>query len=640
MRTCFLPFLLPLVFMFSCGQKAAQEGELPPPNVVWINVEDISPALGCYGDPNAKTPNLDRLAQEGVLFRQAFATAPICAPSRSSFITGVYSTAMGTQHLRSEIPRPGFLKTLPEHLKPLGYFCTNHGKTDWNFNPEGVFDYWEQDLAPWRNRPEGKPFFSMFVAGNTHEGPGNRREVYQRVVEGMPAGLFHAPDSFPVPPIFPANDTFRGIFARYYDLISQMDITIGQILQNLEADGLKDNTIVFFFSDHGFGLPRYKRYLHRTGTQVPLLVYAPPAYKDWLPVPPGQETNQLVSLVDLVPSVLNMLGIERPSYVQGSAFLGLQPDAPREHVFLERSRADDLFDMSRAITDGRYFYVRNYMPYLPYTRSGRIQADAPDKEGYRELARLKASGDLPVHLAGLFQAKPTEELYDLQADPYELNNIANVPEMAGVKDRLAGQLLQWSVQTRDLGFLPEAEYMRLSAGQNISPYELGQNFPITEAMEAATLVGTTDEQAVLSAIANPEGAVAYWGVIASRSLPATSAPMEAALRAALSHDSPSVRIAAAEALAIAGKNVSETEAALAVLQQELAAPQPWLALQAARSLVEIGPRAKPLLPAMLQTQQAYMNTSGNGGRYKDGNYSSFIGWALEKAIENAGGKPY
>jgi N-sulfoglucosamine sulfohydrolase len=633
-KTCFflcLAFLNPL---FSCKQTKEVSQPLPQPNIVWINVEDINPALGCYGDPNAFTPNLDRLASEGILYENAYSTAPICAPSRSSFVTGVYSTSMGTQHLRSVVERPEFIKTLPEILKDAGYFVTNYGKTDWNFSAEGVFDLREQTYDPWRKRPDGKPFYSTFVIGGTHEGAANREEVYVQRIDGLPLDKYHDPAGFPVPGMYPNTPYFQKMWARYYDLISRMDIDVGQIIQNLEDDGLKDETIIFFFSDHGFGMPRYKRYMYRSGIHVPLIVYLPPKYRPWAKTEIGESTTDLVSLVDLVPSVLNMLGMGKPEYMHGQAFLGTQPEPAREYVYGERSRADDLFEMSRAVMDDRYIYIRNYMPYLPYIRNGVIQGG--QKDSYRELLRMKATGELPESMARLFDSKPIEELYDLKNDPFEIQNIAADPRFADVKARLGKALLNWSKETRDVGFLPEAEYMIRSEGS--TPYELAQNrqtYDLEQIMEAASLVGRNDVQMIEEKLSSNEAGARYWAIIASRSLDGASKTLVELLKKTLNDESPSVQIAAAEALCAFGF----CDEAFVVLKSQVLDDRPWVALQAARSIVEIGAKAKPLVPHLYAAQKKYLSGPGGQRKYKDFEYSSFIGWALETALENCGEKP-
>jgi N-sulfoglucosamine sulfohydrolase len=340
-----LLLILPEVFLFS--RCSYEQEKSDSPNILWIVTEDISPALGCYGDEYAKTPNLDELAGRGIRYDYAYATAPICAPSRSSLITGLYATSLGTQHLRTEVKKPDYIKTFPVHLKEAGYFVTNYGKTDYNFDPEGIWDYWEQDLFPWRKRKGNQPFFSFLNIGSTHEGPGNNEAAYQRAVEDLPDSLFHDPEKANLPPYFPDTPEMRRIWAQYYDLVSDMDVQAGEILQGLQEDGLMENTIIFFFSDHGFGLPRYKRWLYRTGLQVPLIIYIPPAYRAFCSFRAGSGSEDLVSFVDFAPTVLNLAGIKVPAYMQGKKFLGDSVDRPRKYVFGARSRADDMYEVSR-----------------------------------------------------------------------------------------------------------------------------------------------------------------------------------------------------------------------------------------------------------------------------------------------------
>ncbi|MCC5932363.1 MAG: sulfatase-like hydrolase/transferase [Cyclobacteriaceae bacterium] len=624
-------------FIVSGCHSNKEKNSVTQPNIIWINVEDINPALGCYGDPNAITPNLDKLASEGIVYKNAYSTAPICAPSRSSFVTGVYSTSMGTQHLRSRIDKPDFIKTLPEHLKDAGYFVTNYAKTDWNFSADGVFDYWKQDLAPWRHRPVDKPFYSTFVIGGTHEGAANREDIYQRQTDGLPKENFHNPDGFPVPAFYPDTPHFQKMWAKYYDLITRMDMIVGEIMDNLEEDGLKDETIVFFFSDHGFGMPRFKRYLFHSGVHVPLLVYIPEKYKHLSNNrTAGSATDQLVSLVDLAPSVLNMLGIEKPEYIQGQAFLGTDPEPVREFIYTERSRADDLFDMSRAIFDGQYMYIRHYMPYLPWIREGTIQGEESGKESYEQLHRLYAIGGLSAAMEKLFHPKPYEELYDLKADPWEMDNIIDRNEHKTRVTKLKKELARWSLFTRDIGFMPEAEYMIQSEGS--SPYEIAQNdeiFPIDQIMQAANLAGSQDVQGISQALNSQNPVIVYWGIIASRSLETPNPRITEAIRQALNSPSPSTCIAAAEALCAQ----DECNEALSVLEKWILDERPWVSLQAARSLVEIGPKAKPVLPAMYEAQKLLFAGEGGTRKYKDFEYASFTGWALERAIINCGENP-
>jgi N-sulfoglucosamine sulfohydrolase len=261
---------------------------------------------GCYGDKLAKTPNIDKLAETGIVFRQAYASAPICAPARSCLITGVYPTSLGTPHLRQEQTIPQWMKAFPQYLTESGYFTSNQNKTDFNFSPQGVFDYHKDDLYPWRQRQEGQPFFSFFNIGDTHEGPGNSLTRYKELTSGLPETSFTSSNEITLPPYYPETPEMREIWARYYDLAAAMDVKVGQIIKNLEEDGLMENTIIFFFSDHGHGLPRYKRWLNITGLQVPFVAWLPEKYQHLAKNTQGTDNHDLVSFADFAPTVLNL----------------------------------------------------------------------------------------------------------------------------------------------------------------------------------------------------------------------------------------------------------------------------------------------------------------------------------------------
>ena len=337
-----------LILALAASTASAAVQPRPPeqPNILWLTTEDMSPAVGAFGDAYARTPNLDRLARDGVRYTAAYASAPICSPSRSALITGVYASSLGTQHLRSSIRIPGSIRTLPEYLRERGYYTSNNAKTDYNFDPSGRWDE-SGDTAHWRHRRPGQPFFSVFNFMTTHEGPANDRD--EKVLEGLADR--HDPARATLPPYFPDTTEMRRIWARDYDLISQMDRQVGDVLKQLEDDGLLANTIVFFFSDHGHGLPRYKRWLYRTGLQVPLIVRFPARYQHLAGETAGRTSDRLVSLVDMGPTVLSLCSVRVPDHMEGRPFLGPQASPPRAFVVGARDRADDVYDLARSLTE-------------------------------------------------------------------------------------------------------------------------------------------------------------------------------------------------------------------------------------------------------------------------------------------------
>lgn len=440
------------------------------PNVLWITTHDINPHIGAYsgtypGAEYAVTPNLDRLASEGVRFDNAFAAAPICAPSRSAIMTGCHPTAIGTMHMRTKaVPPPG-VRLFSEHFREAGYYVTNNSFTDFQVPvPVSAFDDCS-DTAHWRNRPEADtPFFAAFHGLITHES-----QIY------LDADAFaertrhvrdedrHDPAKAPLPPYYPDTEVFREAWARYNDLITEMDHWVGTLLAQLEEDGLADNTIVVFWSDHGLGMPRGKRWANDSGLHEPLIIRWPGRLE------PGTSTDALVHLMDLAPSMLAACGIDVPDHMHAVPFLdagGGLDENTNDYVFAGRDRMGELEDMTRSVRDHRYRYIRHYHP----DRSPMQHCDYPDSLWtWREMRRmgsieagqrargLPRSALTPLQRRLIAPTKPVEELYDLTADPYEEHNLADDPQAAGTLQRFREALQDWQSRYGDLGFLAEDE---------------------------------------------------------------------------------------------------------------------------------------------------------------------------------------
>ena len=430
------------------------------PNILWLSTEDMSPNLGCYGDKQAHTPHIDELAAEGILFKNAFVPTPVCATCRSAIITGVYSASLGTHGMRSKIQIPAEIRCFPQYLRQAGYYCTNNEKQDYNFQtPPGSWDE-SSFQASWKNRPTPEtPFFAVFNFTGTHESSIRGDEPkYSQTTSVLKPDERHDPAKLKLPPYYPDTPKIREHWARYYNVVSSLDLWVAEHLTAIDEAGLADDTIVFFWSDHGAGIPRHKRWLYDTGMHVPLIVYVPPKWRHLVPCMPGEVRDQLVSLVDLGPTVLNLAGLKVPGYMQGQPFLGPNVPEPRKYVYGARDRMDESYDMFRAVRDGRFKYIRNYIPQRPYTQS---QSYGDNSDIMRELRRLNAEGELNAEQA-LFMRdkKPKEELYDLAADPYELNNLAEDAEHAAKRAELSAALDDWMLSIRDLGIIPEGMLMR------------------------------------------------------------------------------------------------------------------------------------------------------------------------------------
>jgi N-sulfoglucosamine sulfohydrolase len=420
------------------------------PNILWISVEDMSPDLGCYGDRYAITPNIDRLAAQGVRYTRCFTHAGVCAPSRSGIITGMYPTTIGTHHMRCKGVPPANVKCFTEYLRAAGYYCTNQSKTDYNF--DAPLTAWDENGAKshWRNRPAGSPFVAVINLTTTHESQVRLPDGgFARRTAALAADERHDPAKAVLPPYYPDTPVVRRDWARYHDLITAMDKQVGKILKDLEHDGLSDNTIVFFWSDHGRGLPRAKRWLYDSGTHIPLIVRWP-GKRDR-----GATNDDLVAAIDFGPTVLSLASVPIPKHIQGRAFLGPAKGPPREYIFGARDRMDETYDIIRSVRDKRYKYLKNYEPQKTYAQPIEYMDQMPTM---KELRRLNADEKLTGPPALFFRAtKPVEELFDTDADPHEIQNLADSPAHQDVLHRLRAAHEAWRKETADLGLIPEKE---------------------------------------------------------------------------------------------------------------------------------------------------------------------------------------
>ena len=620
-----------------CTMEPAPRPASPPeeqpqparPNILWITCEDTSPYLGCWGDPYATTPNLDRFAGQAIRYTNAFSTAPVCSPARSCLITGVYATSLGTQNLRSDIRIPKQIESLPKRLRVAGYYCSNNFKEDYNFKDATMWDD-SSPTAHWRNRPTDLPFFSVFNITCTHQGQinGSDEAFFEKYTSKLKPEERHDPKVLAPPPFYPDTPMVRKIWARYYDLITTMDKQVGDLLGQLEADGLAQNTIVFFFPDHGMGLPRFKRTLYDTGLRVPLMVRVPGRYQHLAPYTPGGKTDQLASFVDFAPTVLSLAGLSPLPHMQGQPFLGSAPAKPREYIFATHSRVDEAYDMSRCVRDKRYKYIRNFMPHLPYIQPSDYCDQAKIMQELRRVAKVGGMAGIEKPLWE--PTKPVEELYDTVTDPNEVKNLAGSPAQEQTLRRMRSQLRDWMAQTKDTELLPEAEMHIRSAGS--TPYEMARDprkYAQARILATAELVG--EGPRILPALADllkdEDSAVRYWAAVGLEALGPEAAPAANALKKVLDDPSPNVRFTVAGVLCRLGS----CDDALPVLAQGLLDRREVVVLHAARTLQTLGDKARPLV---LQMGNARDKCKNLYGCYRNDNYAMFIDWALKHALEN------
>lgn len=441
-------------FIGTPSAALAETPESDRPNILWISCEDLSPILGCYGDRTATTPNLDRLATAGTLFTHAFSCHGVCAPSRTGIITGMHPISLGANHMRSKVRLPSHVQLFPALLRKAGYFCTNNSKTDYNLEWPAK-DVWDINSAKahWKARSRNdQPFFAVFNLTMTHESkvwPSGWKDV----VADLPEAQRHRAEDMAVPAIFPDTPAVREDMARLADLATVMDQKVGELLAELKAAGQDDNTIVFFWSDHGNGLPRCKRWTYDSGSRVPLIVRVPEKWRAKLPgLPPGSRDDRLVSLLDLAPTVLNIAGIDKPEHMHGQSLIG--SDNSRQYIHGARDRLDERFDLVRTVRSRRFRYVRNLMPWRPALQH---VAYGEQNETMKELRRHLAQGDLAPASAQWFQTpRSAEELYDLENDPWEIHNLANSADHKSVLEELRAECTRWQLDVKDAHLVPES----------------------------------------------------------------------------------------------------------------------------------------------------------------------------------------
>ena len=584
-QDCLYIFLIITVLFISCNANNENSKQVDPPNILWIVSEDNGPFLGCYGDEFATTPTLDKLASQGILYENAFANAPVCAPARSTIITGMYPPSMGTQNMRSTYPIPESIKFFPQYLRNAGYYCTNNAKEDYNMpKPEGVWDE-SSRTAHYRNRPAGQPFFAIFNIGISHE---------SSIHTSIPTdSLRHDPAKVKLPPYHPDTPEMRHDWAQYYDKIEDMDARVAELLKELDDAGLTDSTIVAYYSDHGGVIARSKRFVYESGTHVPMIWRFPEKSAHLAPGKPGTRTERLVSFIDLAPSMLSLAGVNIPEYMQGKAFLGQQQAKPREFVHLFRGRMDERIDKVRAVRDKQYRYIRNYMPHRIYGQYLEYLWRAPSCRSWQE---AYLAGNCNEAQRIFWQQKPAEELYDVSLDPREVNNLADDPHYADVLIRMRKETDQWMTEIKDTGLMPEGEMSTRNQQTPSFTYTHSGDYDFDKIKYAADIASSRDESRlndIIGFLKDENPTIRYWGANGCLILEEKAQPAVAALKNVLNDESPDVRIAAAEALC----HLDECELATPILINALNEENLMVRVHALNSLEVLGGEvAKAAIP--------------------------------------------
>lgn len=517
------------------------------PNILWITSEDHGPHMGCYGDEYATTPNIDALAAKGMIYRHVWSNAPVCSAARTTIISGLYATSTGGEQMRSMVSLPDEFRMFPQFLRNAGYSCTNNSKEDYNLvKPGQVWDESSKD-AHWNKRPDRQPFFAVFNATQSHESK----------LRARPHEAIHDPAGVRIPAYHPDTPETRQDWAQYYDTVTDSDQRAGERLKELEEAGLLEDTIVFYYADHGCGMPGNKRIANNAGLQVPLVVYIPEKFRDLRPPDyrPGGASDRLIGFVDLAPTVLSLAGIEPPEWMQGHAFLGHHQTPPPKVIHGFRGRMDERYDLVRSVTDGRHVYIRNYMPHLPHGQHVTYMFQTPTTAIWK---KMYDEGRLNPVQEAFWRSKPPEELYDLTTDPDGVVNLVDDKDYLTALEELRRAQVSQVMAIRDTGFIPEGE--RYERSMDSSPYQLGHDpdrYPVEQILEVAQRASSLQPDAIpelIQAMNSEDSTIRYWGAlgILMRGEPAVSKSHQELVEAC-SDFSPYVRITAAQALGQFGR---------------------------------------------------------------------------------------
>ncbi len=543
-----------LLALLSTSIAAAHAADLP--NVLWLTSEDNGPHLGCYGDKYATTPNLDTLAAKGMIYTRAISNAPVCAPARTTIISGMYPPSTGSEHMRSMTSLPAGYKMYPAYLRELGYYCTNKSKEDYNLRKEG--EVWNESggRGHWRNRPDKKqPFFAIF----------NYTVCHESKIRNRPHVQVHDPAKVRVPAYHPDHPEVRKDWAQYHDKLTEMDTQVGVQLKELEAAGVADDTIIFYYGDHGSGMPRSKRWPFFSGLNVPLIVHVPEKWKHLAAsdYKVGGSSDRRVGFIDLAPTLLSIAGKKPPAHMQGHAFMGKHKAPAQEYGYGFRGRMDERYDMVRSVVGKRYMYIRNYMPHKLYGQHVNYMFITTTTQVWK---RLYDEGKLNEAQSHFWKTKPAEELYDLETDPDEVNNLVGSKKHQKILDQMRKAHREHVTKIRDVGFLPEGEIHERSKGS--TPYEMGHDdkkYPfekIHAAADMASSMRSKDILAITKLLDDDDSAVRYWGALGLLMQEKAGVKKgRTKLLEALNDKSLYVRVIAAEAL---GKYGSKEDMAKAV----------------------------------------------------------------------------
>ncbi|MEM1227337.1 MAG: sulfatase-like hydrolase/transferase [Planctomycetota bacterium] len=535
----------------------ARASEEVRPNILWVTCEDNSHHwVGCYGNEAASTPHIDALAREGIRYEYAYSNGAVCAVARNTLILGRYACSNGTHNMRSRYPVPESFRTYPSFLREAGYYCVNRSKTDYNFATDDK-SHWDEcgPKAHWKNRGKDQPFFAVFNTTTSHESSLFEKKTDSYRKQGkIPVMPSRDPSSVALPPHYPDTPEIRQDWVTYMDVMSAMDQEIGDWLAELDDENVRENTIVFYYSDHGGILPRAKRYINDTGTHVPMIVRFPEKWQHLAPSKPGSVSNRVVSFVDLPPTVFSLVGIEIPEQFQGRAFAGAAAQDAEPFAFLYGQRFDArMLRFVRGVTNGQYRYVRNFHPHR---HRGIFTGFPHSQRGWQSLLRLYKSGQLNEEQSAYWTIpQPSEELYHTAEDPWETNNLASDPAYKEQLAEMRQATLDKMRQVRDTGLVPESMYTAISKDGTVFDYVQSADFPYEEVLQTALVAASKGDGTLpllRAAMQHEHPVIRYWGVTGCTIRGKDASSVQRQLEQLLADSSPSVQLAAAEALYATG----------------------------------------------------------------------------------------
>ncbi len=552
--------LLSLALLFAPGAAPAADR----PNLLWLVCEDSNVNwIACYGNSEAQTPHIDAFAKQGFRYTNVFASAPVCATQRSTWITGINSLSMGTHPMRSRYLIPhDQIKYYPDYLRAAGYYAANHTKTDYNIGGRNDEACWDSSAADaWSRRKPGQPFFQVINFGESHESK----------AQGEVSKTHHAPGDVTLRKYHPDEMGIRQTYAKYYDAVAKMDTQVGKTLAALEKTGLAEDTIVIFSSDHGGVLPRSKRFLFDSGLHVPLIVRIPEKWKELWPAPkPGETVDRLVSFLDFPKTWLSLTGAEVPAVMQGRIFLGPKTEPEPEYVFSFRGRMDERYDNQRSVRDKRYAYIKNYMPYVVWGQHldylWKMVATQTWEDAFKHQRTDEVTGRF-------FTLKPVEELYDMQEDPDNVVNLAGQPEHQKTLETMRAQLREWQLAIHDSGLLPEAERERRAKENQTTIYQMVRDPKLyhlpayLDAADAALAQEAANTPRLLELLASKDSGLRFWGAVGLLRLGQADAKAQAALEGVLDDPCGEVSALAAWTLIRSGQPAKAQPALAALIQK-------------------------------------------------------------------------